>query len=338
LEDRLAPARLTELGGTKLLITLNNANETLGIVSNGGSYSFNSSNNFVNGGVSNLGDFIAFGTPTLTLNAGGLARYHTIRVEDSAAGTSVGFNDSGTNSYSDAFQVVLDNGSAGATFNGASGFGDSPLDVQTDRFINVFGSVSTNSGGISLQANQQATPTAGNLHGIAVQGTITSSGEGNISLSGRGGNEASNGVRSGVALLDGRVTSTGTGTITVVGAGGAGASTNPGVYLMGTSAHHLGSRSDQRHRQWRLRIGSGDRRPVGFQWHRFPLPVWQLDGKRHLRPLVRDHRRVRGRNRRRRSSSAWDAGLEGGSTIDDRPTWRSERPSGVPCPADRYGR
>jgi hypothetical protein len=233
LEDRLAPATLTEAnGGTTLAITLDNANEALGIVSNGATYSFSSTNNFADGGVTNTADFSAFGTTTLNLLAAGLTRYSAIRVADGAAGTAVSFNDSGANAYSDAFRVVLDNGSNGVTFNGSSSFGANALRVQTDRDIRVNGgaTVSTSNGGITFEANLQAAAAAGDFSGVLVAGTVTSTGTGNLVFRGRGGNDAATPFHSGVAVIfGGVVSSTGTGGITVVGTGGTGAYSNHGV-------------------------------------------------------------------------------------------------------------
>jgi hypothetical protein len=238
LEQRLAPATLTEPNGTTLLITLDNANEALTVVSNGTTYSFGSSNNFVDGGVSNAGDFTGFGTTALALNASGLARYSLIRVEDSAAGASVAFNDSGLNAYSDAFQVALDGGSAGVAFNGASIFGANALSVQTDRNITVNGgaTVSTSDGGITLEGNLQAVPTAGNFQGVRSLGTVTSTGSGNLDLRGRAGDDAATGFHVGVNVLGGVVSSAGTGKITIVGTGGSGTVQNFGVKVEGTNA------------------------------------------------------------------------------------------------------
>lgn len=239
LEDRITPATLTELnGGTTLLITLDNANEQLSIVSNGATYSYASTNNFVDGGVSNPADFSAFGGLTLTELGTGLARYNAVKVANSAANTSGVFNDSAANTYSDDFILALDMGSAGVTFNGASTFGSSALNVQTDRNILVApgATVSTTSGGITFEANQQAVPTAGNFTGISIQGIVTSTGSGNLILKGRGGNDAATGSHRGVALFGGTVSSTGTGTITVVGTGGSGTSLNSGVDVEGAAA------------------------------------------------------------------------------------------------------
>jgi hypothetical protein len=63
LEDRLAPATLSEIeGGTRLLITLDNTGEGVSVVSHGTAYTFATTHTFLDGGVTNPGDFSAFGT------------------------------------------------------------------------------------------------------------------------------------------------------------------------------------------------------------------------------------------------------------------------------------
>jgi hypothetical protein len=151
LEDRLTPATLTD-GGTKTLtITLDNANEALQIASQGSSYLFNSTNNFIDGGVKNSADFSPFLTMTLTLN--NLADYNAVKVVDGAAGTSVAFNDSGTNAYSTDFMVALSMGSAGVTFNKASDFSSNVLQVQTDGSISVASLATVKTGNAALVAD-----------------------------------------------------------------------------------------------------------------------------------------------------------------------------------------
>lgn len=122
LEERAMLAVISDGGTPTLTIELNNAGETLGIVSNGASYSLTTNNAFVDGGVAAAGDFAAFGAANIDLLAAGLARYSTIQIIDSAAGTSVTFNNSGANTYTDDFTVLLNNASAGVAFNGSSSF------------------------------------------------------------------------------------------------------------------------------------------------------------------------------------------------------------------------
>jgi hypothetical protein len=51
--------------------------------------------------------------------ASGLARYDTINITDSGAGASVTFNDSSGNTYSDSFNITLDDGSGTVSVNNA---------------------------------------------------------------------------------------------------------------------------------------------------------------------------------------------------------------------------
>ena len=221
LEDRTTPAVLTEQTANTLLITLNNANEQLGIVSNGTTYTFTSTNSFTESGLASPAtDFSAFGTTTLTETATGLARYTTVDVVDSATGTSVAFNDSAANSYSSNFGVTLSKGSAGITFNGTSNFAAGTLSARTDQAIIVNGTLQSTSGAITLSANQQATATAGSFVGVNVVGTVQS-GSGDILIQGRGGNTGT--FQIGIQVT-GTVKTTGSGKVTLVGAGGLSAS------------------------------------------------------------------------------------------------------------------
>ena len=238
LEDRLAPAALTDGGTSTLTINLNNANEVLGIVSNGGTYAFTSTNNFTNGGVANAADFSAFGATNLTLQVSGLATYSAISIVDSATGASVNFNNSAANAYSDNFSITLDDAAAGAiSFSGTSSFGASSLSASTSRNITVGGtSLNFTSGNLNLTANKQVTPTAGNFAGIVVTSKISSTGAGNISLVGRGGDDAATPFHIGVTVRSGgQVIASSTGSISMDGLGGTGSNSNYGVEVSSAS-------------------------------------------------------------------------------------------------------
>ncbi len=164
LEDRTAPATLTEAdAGKTLVITLDETNEALTVVSAGTSYGFTTTGTkFNNGGVTDTGDFTGINTNALTLKASGLTRYDTIRVLDTKSGTKVTFADSGGNAYSDQFQVTLDGGSAGIEFNLASDFGSNPVALSTDATLSVpSGATVSGSGGITVRANAVAIDTSG---------------------------------------------------------------------------------------------------------------------------------------------------------------------------------
>src|SRR5690606_15981159 len=98
------------------------------------------------------------------------------------------------------------------------------------------GSWTTVNGDLELIANAAGTM-AGNLPGIhLVPGTgINSSGLGNISLRGTGGNDITTFGHHGVWIDDAIIAATGAGSVTVEGAGGSGLSSgfnsNHGVFL-----------------------------------------------------------------------------------------------------------
>jgi hypothetical protein len=165
LEDRITPATLTEAdGGTTLVIALNEANESLTVVSAGATYGFTTSaaGKFQNGGVTDPNDFSDFNKSDLTLKASGLARYDTIRILDTASNTKVTFEDSGGNAYSDQFQVTLDSGSAGIAFALASDFGAKPVVLATDGLLKIPSAATVSgTGGLTFRADDIAIDTSG---------------------------------------------------------------------------------------------------------------------------------------------------------------------------------
>ncbi|SFJ10690.1 beta strand repeat-containing protein [Planctomicrobium piriforme] len=226
LEQRTLLAAVLDAGAT-LTIELA-ANEQLSIVSQGTSYAFSSnSQNFVNSGVADAADFTGFGINALTLTD--LAQYSTIQIIDAGGGTSVVFNDSGANTYSDAFNITLNNGAAatGLKFNGTSAFGDSPLTASIDTGIQfTAGSlVSTANGGLAFTANAART-SPGISQGISlVSAQLLTTGTGGIVLNGSATQAGpALGSRTGVSITNGDIRSTqnspGAGAITITGHGG----------------------------------------------------------------------------------------------------------------------
>jgi hypothetical protein len=108
------------------------------------------------------------------------------------------------------------------------------LEVISARNIVVGANLTGGSGGLTLSANQQATPTSGNFIGIEILTgkAVNTIGGGNVLLQGRGGNTGS--LNEGVRVL-GSVS--GTGTVTVQGTGGLSSSSSIyGVLVSGTNA------------------------------------------------------------------------------------------------------
>ncbi|MBX7106603.1 MAG: hypothetical protein K1X57_21180, partial [Gemmataceae bacterium] len=116
----------------------------------------------------------------------------------------------------------------------ALGAGSIGLTTDRDIGLNSGASISVVDGGVTLAANTSGT-TSGNFNGIQLSGgTITTSGTGAISLTGRGGNDAGTGNRFGIFVVGSSVVeSTGTGatagSITMVGQGGSGTQANEGI-------------------------------------------------------------------------------------------------------------
>lgn len=137
-------------------------------------------------------------------------------------------------------QVVAAGGSVVITAGGTIALGASHainttlsgtirLTAARDIALNVGSSLSTQNGGITLEANQQTTPTEGNFRGIVATGaTIQSTGSGPIAIRGKGGSDSASGNHDGIYL------SGGTGISATVAAAG------PGIVLTGTGGDGLG--------------------------------------------------------------------------------------------------
>ncbi len=210
LEDRQLLATVSA-SGTTLNIALNVASQQVAITSSGTSYRL-----VLSGGATNTWSGSATGTSastaTLTVSSTGLSTYNTINITDTANGAGVTFNTSGTNAYSDAFNITLNGGStagdmpAAVTFNGTSSFnGTNALNVTTTRNIAFASgsSLSTLNGNLTLKANVGNTAAAGSTFGAAGvdvnNATVQVTGTGLLDLRGRGG-EGSNAAPYGVQV------------------------------------------------------------------------------------------------------------------------------------------
>jgi dockerin type I repeat protein len=116
-----------------------------------------------------------------------------------------------------------------------SGAGSVCLSTSRNISIATSAAISTVEGGIKLLANQQATKVAGNFSGISVSGSLTTSGNGGILVSGTAGADATTSSHRGVDINGGTIKSTGTaagaGKIIINGTGGAGTDHNSGVVI-----------------------------------------------------------------------------------------------------------
>ncbi len=120
-----------------------------------------------------------------------------------------------------------------------SGTGTVTLIATRDITLSSGANIQTVNGDLSLEANQQASPTTGTFVGIRLDNaTLQTNGSGNISLLGKGGN--ANSFNHGIVLENGatiRSTDTGVsaGTISLTGKSGSGVAENIGVKLSGAS-------------------------------------------------------------------------------------------------------
>ena len=106
-----------------------------------------------------------------------------------------------------------------------TGVDAAPITITSNKNVRVEGLsfVTSTAGAITLRANQQATPTVADFHGVELNNGFVRSATGNLLLEGRGGNSGSDndGVRvTGGALVESTGTGSAAGTITVVGQGG----------------------------------------------------------------------------------------------------------------------
>ncbi|WP_442509307.1 Calx-beta domain-containing protein [Novipirellula sp. SH528] len=243
LEDRRMLASFSEAGNV-LSIDLS-ANEQVTIRNSGADYSLALNSTTWSG--SDSANASGNTLSSLTVTAAGLAAFDTINIVDSGDGVSVVFDDNSAATFADSFNITLDNAPASNSilFVGTNAFiGSAAINASTTRDIRLVddgsfaGEISTVDGGITLSANAAGT-TAGNFIGLDANNvSIASSGSGNLSLTGSGGDDPLTNFHYGVLLQAGAsVTSTGSGpnagTITITGTGGTGTDSNIGVLVTG---------------------------------------------------------------------------------------------------------
>jgi hypothetical protein len=216
------------------------------------------------------GDSLGTGS-SITVDAADLANFLTINNSIAGAGTNnVTFSGDSSLDTQTLTVAITNTGTVGAiTFSGGFDItASNTLSVTTTRNISVGpDSVLTGgSGGLTLSANQQDTPTAVGFVGILIDGATVDSGSGGLTVLGRsgvsagiflygvhvtnggeltsaGGNVsvtgtslATGGVAMGVRVDgDSQITAGGTGTVTVIGQGGAASTdnSNRGVFVTG---------------------------------------------------------------------------------------------------------
>lgn len=224
--------------GTTLQIQLEQ-NERVEVVSNGANYELTSTTStFTNAGVTDAADFSAFGSGNLTLND--LTQYTDVQIVDVATNSSVRFPDRGTGVFSHNFDITLDDGATppSIVINGPAHFGIHNLTVNTDASILVFNGsdLSVSDGDISLTAVNSTDGSAAPRGISVVDGKITTTGSGDILLTGTGASSAElNGLNGVSVQFDSLISSTSTladaGTIVLTGTGGVGADFVNGVFI-----------------------------------------------------------------------------------------------------------
>jgi murein DD-endopeptidase MepM/ murein hydrolase activator NlpD len=193
-----------------------------------------------------------FATPTgtLTINRGNSADALTINdLPDFTAGMAIGSvaNPIGTLTFAGAVALAAGKSlsayasgkisAPNATSSvGVSGVGGINLTTSRNIVISAGANFSVVDGDLSFTANQ-AGATAGNFTGISMTGTLTTSGKGNITLTGTGGVDSTTGLHLGIDVLRGVVRSVASGPsagkILLTGKGGVGTTDNDGVAVEG---------------------------------------------------------------------------------------------------------
>ncbi|MBB3836022.1 surface protein [Runella defluvii] len=118
------------------------------------------------------------------------------------------------------------------------GTGAATLRVSKNVVFNNGSTLGTNNGNLTVEANQQTSPTAGNFIGVSMGSStqLQVLGSGTLTVKGKGGNDAS-GSQAGILLNFGGVIYGGSNTVSVIGNGGASSGIgNYGIFIQGSSA------------------------------------------------------------------------------------------------------
>jgi mucin-19 len=118
-----------------------------------------------------------------------------------------------------------------------SGTGAAVVKVSRNVIVNNGGSIETEDGDLTIEANQQIPATTGNFTAIPLtSATLRTTGTGNILLIGKGGNDPLTDIHNGVSMLLGSLIQTSaTGNITIAGTAGAGDDLNRGIIIENAS-------------------------------------------------------------------------------------------------------
>jgi CSLREA domain-containing protein len=133
--------------------------------------------------------------------------------------------------------IAFDGAVTLASSKNLSGNASSTISISSNSSISVV------NGALTLAANTQPTATAGSFIGVDIQGSVTASGTGVVTIKGRGGNTGINQYGVWVHTLNGIVkggTTAGTTTVDIDGTGGPGDGGCNGVYVQSAIVSSFG--------------------------------------------------------------------------------------------------
>ncbi len=114
-----------------------------------------------------------------------------------------------------------------------SGTGSATVKVSRYVDINTGGSIETATGNLTVETNQQNTPTIGSFYGILINGgALKTSGSGTLTVKGKGGTDAVGGQKGIYVVNSGQISGGSTGAVIVEGTGGPSAGNfNDGLFV-----------------------------------------------------------------------------------------------------------
>ncbi len=112
-----------------------------------------------------------------------------------------------------------------------SGTGAAVVKVSRNVLLNSSSSIETANGNLTVEANQQATPTSGLFNAVDIFGTLQASGSGAVTVKGKGGITSSSNSFGIYVQTNGKIQGGTSGAVTVVGQGGGGGNNCYGVLV-----------------------------------------------------------------------------------------------------------
>ncbi|MCA9049657.1 MAG: hypothetical protein KDA89_13070, partial [Planctomycetaceae bacterium] len=196
---------------------------------------------------------VTFAAPTnsltILLNGGGIDTVNIGALNGAEANFDITVTGSGSDDILSSASLIDVQGNSFAatvgriqlTGGGLTTTGNGAVSLTANQFVELSNTaISTVDGGITILANSAAG--AGNFHGVDVNGTtVTTTGIGDISITGTGGTTAGGATQHGVtvrasAVIQSTATGADAGEIQLSGTGGAGAIGSSGVRLVPSSS------------------------------------------------------------------------------------------------------